>query len=296
MFRRLLKKIKMYPLTAHMIRAIGRFNERKGTHFSAAITYYSFLSLIPLLMISFAAAGFFLASNPDILAGLINKIVSSISDPAIVETLKRIVDAAIRQRTTVGITGLLLALYSGLSWMGSLREAVCVMSRDVWLHKSAEGSIITNYLRDCIALIGLVITLILSVSLSSFIGTVQNRLLSSFPLDHIAWIQNYAVLLTAVCISVAANFMMFLWIFWVLPRKRAPLVYLLRGSLLAAIGFEMLKVATSYVLPALAKSPSGAMFGSTMGLLVCFNLFARLTLFCAAWIATSKPGSPLKKG
>jgi uncharacterized BrkB/YihY/UPF0761 family membrane protein len=34
-----------------------------------------------------------------------------------------------RQRATVGITGLLLALYSGLNWMGNLREAIRAQSR-----------------------------------------------------------------------------------------------------------------------------------------------------------------------
>lgn len=47
------------------------------------------------------------------------------------------------------------------------------------------------------------------------------------------------------------------------------------------------------------KSPSGAAFGSVLGLMAFFYFFARLTLFCAAWIATAEykddprmPGKP----
>ncbi len=42
----------------------------------------------PHLMVSFVMVGFVLASNPDLLAELINKIVNSISDPALATTLK----------------------------------------------------------------------------------------------------------------------------------------------------------------------------------------------------------------
>ncbi|HAB74964.1 MAG TPA: inner membrane protein YhjD, partial [Pantoea sp.] len=101
------------PAVAHFIRALERFNDRLGSQFGAAITYFSFLSLIPILMVSFAAVGFVLASNQDLLSELINKIVNSISDPTLATTLKNTVNTAIQQRATVGITGLLLALYSG---------------------------------------------------------------------------------------------------------------------------------------------------------------------------------------
>lgn len=42
------------------------------------------------------------------------------------------------------------------------------------------------------------------------------------------------------------------------------------------------------MLPKVASSPSGAAFGSVLGLMAFFYFFARLTLFCAAWIATAQ--------
>lgn len=62
---------------------------------------------------------------------------------------------------------------------------------------------------------------------------------------------------------------------------------LLRGTLLAAIGFEVIKFVMTMTLPQVAKSPSGAAFGSVIGLMAFFYFFARLTLFCAARIATA---------
>lgn len=44
------EKVQRQPVIAHLIRATERFNDRLGNQFGAAITYFSFLSMIPILM------------------------------------------------------------------------------------------------------------------------------------------------------------------------------------------------------------------------------------------------------
>ena len=276
------------PAVAHFIRALDRFNDRLGSQFGAAITYFSFLSLIPILMVSFAAVGFVLASNPDLLTDIINKIVSSISDPTLATTLKNTVNTAIQQRATVGITGLLLALYSGLNWMGNLREAIRAQSRDVWERKPDDKEKIwKRYIRDLLSLAGLMLALVITLSLTSVAGSAQASIVSALGLDGIDWLRP-ALTIIATSISVMANYLLFLWIFWILPRHKPRKKALFRGTLLAAIGFEVIKFVMTLTLPKLATSPSGAAFGSVLGLMAFFYFFARLTLFCAAWIATAK--------
>ncbi|WP_434773928.1 inner membrane protein YhjD [Pantoea agglomerans] len=276
------------PAVAHFIRALDRFNDRLGSQFGAAITYFSFLSLIPILMVSFAAVGFVLASNPDLLTDIINKIVSSISDPTLATTLKNTVNTAIQQRATVGITGLLLALYSGLNWMGNLREAIRAQSRDVWERKPDDKEKIwKRYIRDFLSLTGLMLALVITLSLTSVAGSAQAMIVSVLGLDGVDWLRP-ALTIIATSISVMANYLLFLWIFWILPRHKPRKKALFRGTLLAAIGFEVIKFVMTLTLPKLATSPSGAAFGSVLGLMAFFYFFARLTLFCAAWIATAK--------
>ncbi|KAA8998534.1 inner membrane protein YhjD [Affinibrenneria salicis] len=285
--KRLVDRIRAIPSVAHFIRAGERFNDRMGNQFGAAITYFSFLSLIPILMVSFAAVGFVLASNPDLLTELINKIVNSISDPTLANTLKSTVNTAIQQRTTVGLTGLLIALYSGISWMGNLREAIRAQSRDVWERNPRdEEKIYFKYTRDFISLTGLVIALIVTLFLTSIAGAAQNAIVHALGLDGIEWLRP-AMTSIALTISILANYLLFLWIFWILPRHKPKKKALFRGTLIAAFGFEAIKFAMTVALPRLAGSPSGAAFGSVIGLMAFFYLFARLTLFCAAWIATA---------
>lgn len=287
-FSRLVSRIQTWPAVAHLIRATDRFNDRLGSQFGAAITYFSFLSLIPILMVSFAAVGFVLASNPDLLAELINKIVNSISDPALASTLKSTVNTAIQQRTAVGISGLFIALYSGISWMGNLREAIHAQSRDVWERNPKDKEkIFSRYVRDFISLTGLVIALIITLSLTSIAGSAQQTIVDALGLGGIEWLRPVMTII-ALTISIAANYLLFLWIFWILPRHKPKKKALLRGTLIAAIGFEAIKFVMTMMLPRLASSPSGAAFGSVIGLMAFFYFFARLTLFCAAWIATAK--------
>ncbi|QCR34675.1 inner membrane protein YhjD [Nissabacter sp. SGAir0207] len=287
-FSRLVARVQAWPPVAHIIRAMDRFNDRMGSQFGAAITYFSFLSLIPILMVSFAAAGFVLAAHPDLLTELINKIVNSISDPALATTLKNTVNTAIQQRTAVGLTGLLLALYSGISWMGNLREAIRAQSRDVWeRNPQDQEKIYMRYVRDFISLTGLVVALILTLSLTSVAGAAQEAIVEALGLSHIEWLRP-AMTVIALSISIMANYLLFLWIFWMLPRHKPRKKALFRGTLIAAIGFEVIKMIMTLTLPSLAKSASGAAFGSVIGLMAFFYYFARLTLFCAAWIATAK--------
>ena len=277
-------KIQRQPMIAHLIRAAERFNDRMGNQFGAAITYFSFLSMIPILMVSFATAGFILASHPTLLQDIFSKILLNVSDPTLASTLKNTINTAVQQRTTVGLVGLAIALYSGINWMGNLREAIRAQSRDVWERTPQDQEKIwVKYLRDFVSLIGLLIALIVT----SIAGSAQQMIISALYLDGIEWLKP-AWRLIGLTISIFANYLLFFWIFWRLPRHRPRKKALIRGTFIAALGFEVIKMIMTYTLPSLVQSPSGAAFGSVLGLMAFFYFFARLTLFCAAWIATAE--------
>ncbi len=283
------EKVERRPAVAHLLRAFERFNERMGNQFGAAITYFSFLSMIPVLMVSFAVAGFVLASHPTLLQDIFNKILQSVSDPTLAKTLSSSINAAVEQRTTVGIVGFAVALYSGVNWMGYLREAIRAQFRDDW-ERGAEDDkekFWVKYLRDFISLIGLLVALVITMSITSVAGSAQETIIRLLHLDAIGWLKPVWHLI-GLAVSFCANYLLFFWIFWRLPRHRPRRKALLRGTVIAAIGFEVIKIIMTYTLPSLVKSPSGAAFGSVLGLMAFFYFFARLTLFCSAWIATAQ--------
>lgn len=114
----------------------------------------------------------------------------NVSDPTLASTLKNTINTAVQQRTTVGLVGLGIALYSGVNWMGNLREAIRAQSRDVWERKPQDQEKIwLKYLRDFISLIGLLIALIITLSITSIAGSAQQMIISALYLDSIEWLK-----------------------------------------------------------------------------------------------------------
>ncbi|MET0134644.1 MAG: YhjD/YihY/BrkB family envelope integrity protein, partial [Kibdelosporangium sp.] len=62
----------------HLVRANEAFTNRYGNQFAAAITYFSVLSLFPLMMIAFAVAGFVLSAQPELLDELKESISKAV--------------------------------------------------------------------------------------------------------------------------------------------------------------------------------------------------------------------------
>ena len=63
----------------HVMRAQGRYQDSKGDFFAAGITYFTVFALFPLVMVSFAAAGFVLSRRPELLAEIETQIKSTVS-------------------------------------------------------------------------------------------------------------------------------------------------------------------------------------------------------------------------
>ena len=88
----------------HVMRAQERYQDSKGDFYAAGITYFTIFALFPLLMVAFAIAGFVLASQPDLLAEITDKIKSTVSGD-LGDQLVELMDSAIESRTSVGIIG-----------------------------------------------------------------------------------------------------------------------------------------------------------------------------------------------
>jgi len=96
------------PGMRHIVRGVDRFNDRLGTQFAGAITYSSFLAVVPILMVAFSVAGFVLSSQPQLLLDLRNGIAGQL--PAgLSSTIGEVLNAAVNARV-IGIVGLVIAL------------------------------------------------------------------------------------------------------------------------------------------------------------------------------------------
>lgn len=280
---KLLPRLKRkYPWLDHLIRANEAFTERYGNHYAAAITYFSVLSVIPILMVAFAVVGLAVNNDPDIIRQIRDSIQHSV--PGGLQTLVTgIVDAALKSGGGVGIFGLLIALYSGIGWMANLRDALTAQ----WGQEKQAQPFIKQTAKDLVALVGLGVALVVSFALTAIGGGVGHFLLKLVDLDQAAW-ANFLLRVATIVLGLAANTLVFLWVIARLPRERVALRSAVKGAVFASVGFVILQQAATVYLASVTKSPAFALFGPVIGLLVFANLVSRFLLLVTAWTATAK--------
>jgi membrane protein len=271
-----------YEWLDHLVRAGARYTERHGDHYAAAITFFSVLSLVPLLMIAFAVAGYVLFFNPSLLDELRRAITENLPSN-LAGTINPIIDQAIDQRGAVGFVGLLAALYSGIGWMSNLRDALS----EQWAQVPETPTLVKRLLFDLLALLGLGVALVGSFAITGIASGLAETVLELVGLAEQGWAK---FLLTAlgVLLGLTANWLIFLWVIARLPREHATLRSAARAALLGAVGFEVLKQVMTYYLASVTNSPSGAVFGSLLGLLIFAFFASRFILIVTAWAATAK--------
>jgi membrane protein len=292
------KRIASKRSVKHLIAAITRYGDRLGSQFAGAMTYFSFLSLVPILMVGFAVGGIVLQNNQELLTTLEDQ-VAELLPAELAEPITALIDSVVANPLGIGITGLLIATYSGIGWMGNLRKA----TRAIWRpefeeDKSKVDNFILATIKDLGSLAGLAVAIVVSLGLSTFASQFATQVLDLLGLGDQPWLGPVVTIITLL-IAMAADVLIFLWVYTVLPGKelRSPMKARLRGSILAAVGFEILKYALIVLLPdAATGSKTAAIFGPVIGLLFFFNLVAQMVLFVAAWIATAEGGPELDDG
>jgi len=265
----------------HLLRAGARYHERRGNHFAAAITFFSVLNAIPLLMIAYATAGYVLAGNPALLDAL-DAATARAVPPELAERIEPVVAAAVEQRGAVAGTGLVAALWAGTWWMFNIREAISAQ----WEIPPRSPLSPRRLLSDVVALAGLWAAVLGSLAVSA-VGTRLGRVV----LDALGWpCADWSPLtrvVAALLVSLAADWLILVWMLTRLPRTRRRIHGAGRVALLGAVGLEALKQGLAIYLGRVTGTPGGVIFGSVLGVLVFAYLVARCLLFLTAWAATA---------
>lgn len=277
-------KLRMkYEWFDHIMRMQERYSKEGGNHFAAGVTYFSVLSIFPLLMLAFAIMGFVLRGNDELMQSIENAITDNISGE-MGDTVSSIVDTAVGQAGGVFTIGFVTALWSGLSWMGNLRMGVTAL----WKRPIKAENFILGKLRDLIRLLGMMLMIAVTFAVTA-IGSsgLTSSLIAKIGLD---WVPGIGVLSTVVAILVGllANWILFFWMLSSLPRGKVPLGSAARGAVIGAIGLEVVKQLGSLFFSNALSNPAGAVFGPIIGLMVVFYLIWRITMYASAWTATTE--------
>lgn len=267
----------------HVMRMNERFGSMGGNQFAAGVTYFSVLSMFPILMLVFAGFGFVLASDPEMLTNIQDKITEMASGD-MGGTINEILSTAINQRGTIAGIGALTALWSGLGWMNNLRYGVSMM----WKVDPTGGNFVVTKFKDLVGLLGLLVALIVAFGVT-VVGSsgLTMRLLEFVHLDDVPGI-SLTTFVVALLIGTLANFLVFLWLIKYLPRTKVPWRSAVRASVIGAVAFEVFKQVASVFFSNGLSNPAGATFGPIIGLMVLLYFIWRILLYCSAWAATTE--------
>ncbi|WP_426498960.1 YihY/virulence factor BrkB family protein [Streptomyces sp. D54] len=286
-----LKKLPVIgPLVArlmetHVWRSYERLDRVHWARLAAAITFISFLALFPLIAVGAAVAAALLSDEQ------VDTIKDKLADqvPGISDQLG--IDGLIANAGTVGLVAGALLLFTGVGWVGSLRECL----RAVWeLDEVQEANPVVAKVKDAVLLVGLggaaLATLAVSTIGSMAVGRTADLL--GIPEDGAGGI---LLRVAALAVAVVADFLLLLYLLTLLPGVEPPRRRLVVAALLGAVGFELLKLLLgSYMREVAGKSMYGA-FGVPIALLLWINFTAKLLLFCAAWTATGSKDEEVRE-
>lgn len=267
------------PSVRHTAAAWNQLSQHNGNQYAAAITYFSFLALFPLLLLAVGVTGFVLHAHPAAQQTLFDHITTSVPG-SFGKTLHSSIQTAIKARAGVGIIGLLGVLLTGLGWIGNLRVAI----DGVWGRPPAKRNFARARLSSLTILAGLGLGILVSLGLTVLGTTLTDQILRGVGLEHVSG-AGTVVRVLGILLAVLGDVLIFWWMLVRLPQENVPHRIGIRGALLAAVGFEILKVIGTYTIAASAGSPTAGPFAGLLAVLIWIQLVSRYMLFCVAWTA-----------
>jgi membrane protein len=281
--------IRQIPAVAHVLRMNTRYTTRLGNQFAGAITYFSLLAMVPILMFAFSACGFTLTVlRPDLLervqAAIMIQLQGAPDD--LKAQLAGLIGGLLRNWASVGLVGLFSSMYSSAGWAGNLKSAVRAQTRPLFDMKERKRFILLEVLLNFAILLGLLVILAVTFALAAMATSLTGTIVHWLALDEVPGI-NVLLRIVGPILSAIVGWAMFVYLYKVLPEVKFPFRIIAYGALFGSAGLFLLQYLTGFLMGKFAGNPAAAVFGPVIVLMLFFNLFARLNLYVAAWIATS---------
>ncbi len=282
-----------HPRLDHLVRTVQHYGSVKGNNQAGAVTYFGFLSFFPILALAFAVVGQVAKVYPDAQDRLLDAISEVLPDLVSEDgaggtiALSDVQGAA---AAAFGI-GLVGVLYSGLGWLSALRDALVVVFE---MPQREQPNFLLGKAKDLLTLVVIGFTLIVSVAVAGVVAGLSDRILE--------WVglgvgSRWALVLVGIAVGLAANSLLFFTLFRLLAHPHhVPARALWSGALLGAVGFEVLKQVSTYLIAATQNQPAFQAFGIALILLVWINYFSRVVIYAAAWAYTHPRARALRDG
>ncbi len=262
-------------------RAWKRYGDARGNILAAGVGYFAFFSIFPAVALAFTVFGFVLRGHPELLTSIADNLNANlpgfVKDGQHPQGLIPIEAPRAAALTITGVIAFVSLVLAGMGWLGALREGI----RAVFGVQGSVGNLVTTKLRDLGVLFTLGLGVALSAVLTSVIGAAAGWIADRIGLSGQDWI----LVLAGFVVSVLADTGLMMLLLRVLSGVPAHSRDLVQGALLGGVGFSVLKLSATTLLPRVTANPLFASIAIVIGLLFWLNLIARLTLISAGWAA-----------
>ncbi|GAB3623034.1 hypothetical protein GCM10027418_11160 [Mariniluteicoccus endophyticus] len=292
-----LKALMAKPAIAHLLRANARFGNRLGNQFGAAITYFSVLAMVPILMFAFALTGMTLTVfRPDLMDQVLGTVQSQLQGAPgdTKDKVMGVITHALKSWQGIGIIGILSAGYAGAGWIANLKSAVRAQWRPDFEQEEQKSNIVVETLKNMGILVMLLLFIVITFGLASAATALTGTIVSALHLEQIPGV-SFLLRFVPLIVSIGAGWLLFAYLYKTLPEEKLKVRDIWKGALAGSILLAVLQYATGILMGSFTKNPAAALFGPVIVIMLFFNLFARLILFIAAWIATAKQPAIARK-
>jgi YihY family inner membrane protein len=249
---------------------IQTFSKAEGALLSGSMAYYTFLSLLPLLMVAAFVIATFADPEPEARAAVaeaLNQVFPGVGT----DVFEGVINQVVQNSAALGVFGLLSVAYAGSGFVGSMTACLNRMWQ-VPSGRNPVGQKIVNIL--IVMMLGMVLlgSALLTIWVSA---TAQRTLELEATSPVISMIEEIA--------GPASMLVVLLLLYRFLPARKQAWLRELPGALFGAVGFYVLKRGFDYW--ASHSAGIGALPRSLVSvtlLLVWLGFFGQLILYGAA--------------
>ena len=254
-------------------RAWKRYGDRRGNRLAGATSFFGFLSMFPLIVLTAAVTGKLL--NPQAVSELKDALKTNL--PGIGDQID--LDSLINNAGAIGLVSGASLLLTGLGWIDSLRASI----RSMHELDDQPGNAVKLKLVDLGALIGLGVIGLIATGASSVLVGLSDRIVGWMGLDG-TWLDRWGIGLISIVVGIAAGALLFLYLQTVMPRIILPRKVALIAALAGGIVFYLAqRLGNSYVKNVIGNNAAYGTLALPLALLVWIYLMTRVIMLIAAW-------------
>ncbi len=252
-----------------LARAAKAYGKDKCSAFAAAIAYYALLSIFPLTVFAVTIGGYALRNDPGAQERMIDALLEHLplDEQSGRADLEGALAAVTAGRAGLGLLGLAGVAYSASALFGAMRTALNVVFRVERSRPLVQGKLL-----DLGMVLGLGLLVLASLVITGAIALLQRFSQQIF--GDFSVLADVLFGLAYFIFPLAASLPIFLIAYKVVPHADLSWRHALPGAVLAAAGWEVLKIGFSRYIANFGNYD--AVYG-TLGFVIVFLFFAYLS-------------------